>query len=170
MPVPSGRPRSSSTTTRIFHDIEYRWNFGDATGLARATWNQGSSARNVATGPLAAHVHKTPGTYTVVVNDAANTVSYQCQIMMQDPEVVFAGAKTACFSASGNFSGCPAGAAQVTINNVVRVAAEVTAANSVRRLLLRRAETLLIQNATWSACASDCRGMGTICPSVGTNT
>src|SRR5207245_11060023 len=143
---------TSSATTRPFHDIEYRWNFGETTGPGAGTWGQGSragsSSRNLATGPLAAHVFETPGTYTVSVNDAANTVSYQCQITVEDPEVVFSGAKTACFSSSGNFSGCPAGATQVTTSNFATVAAAATTTNSVRRLLLRRGETFTAANTT----------------------
>lgn len=54
---------------------------------------------------------------------------------------MFAGAKTACFSTTGNFNGCPAGAAHVSTSNFARVAAEATATNSARRLLLRRGET-----------------------------
>ena len=69
----------SSTTTKPFHDIEYRWNFGETSGPGAGTWNQGSrpgkSSRNLATGPLAAHVYEMPGTYTVTVADATNTAS-----------------------------------------------------------------------------------------------
>jgi hypothetical protein len=107
-------------------------------------WNQGSragqSSRNSATGPVAGHIYETPGTYTASVHDASNTVSYQCSVTVQDPELVFAGAKTACFSTSGNFSGCPVGATHATTSDFQVVAGAATASNSTRRLLLRRGE------------------------------
>ena len=135
----------STTTTRPFHDIEYRWNFGETSGPGIGTWNQGSrpgvSSRNAAIGPVAGHVFETPGTYTVTVADAANIASYQCQITVQDPKVVFAGANTTCFSTSGTFTDCPAGANRVTTSNFADVANAATPENTVRRLLMRRSET-----------------------------
>ncbi len=134
----------SSDTARPFHDIEYRWNFGESTGPGISAWNQGSrpglNGRNTAIGPVAGHVYETPGTYTVTAADAPGTVAYQCQITVEDPDVVFAGARTTCFSTSGNFVGCPAGAAQVTTADFDVVRSAATATNSVRRLLMRRGE------------------------------
>jgi hypothetical protein len=134
----------SSDTARPFHDVEYRWNFGESSGPGVAAWNQGShpglNTRNTAIGPVAGHVYETPGSYTVTAYDAPGTVSYQCQITVEDPDVVFAGAKTTCFSPSGNFAGCPAGASQVTTADFNAVIGSATATNSVRRLLMHRGE------------------------------
>ena len=134
----------SSDTARPFHDIEYRWNFGESAGPGIGAWSQGSrpglNGRNTAIGPVAGHVYETPGTYTVNASDAPGTVSYQCQITVEDPDVVFAGARTACFSTSGDFAGCPAGASQVTTADFDSVRSAATATNSVRRLLMRRNE------------------------------
>ena len=134
----------SADTARPFHDIEYRWNFGESSGPGIGMWSEGSrpglNSRNEAIGPVAGHVYETPGTYTVTVTDARRTVSYQCQITVEDPEVVFAGARTACFSTSGNFAGCPAGASRTTTADFGVVKSAATATNSVRRLLLRRGE------------------------------
>jgi hypothetical protein len=134
----------SSDTDRPFHDIEYRWNFGESSGPGVAAWSQGSrpglNSRNTAIGPVAGHVYETPGSYTVTASDAPGTVSYQCQITVEDPDVVFAGARTACFSTSGNFVGCPAGASRVTTADFDAVKSAATATNSVRRLLMRRGE------------------------------
>jgi hypothetical protein len=142
---------TSTVTSRPFHDIEYRWSFGESTGPGAGAWSQGSkpgtSSRNEATGPVAAHVFETPGTYTVTVTDATNTVSYSCGITVEDPEAVFAGARTACFSTSGNFAGCPIGASRITSSDFASVRNAATSANSVRRLLLRRGEQ-------WTASAS----------------
>lgn len=146
----------SSTTSRPFHEIEYRWNFGESSGPGIAPWNQGStpgvSSRNTATGPVAGHVFETPGVYTVTVADATRTVSYQCNITVQSPEAVFEGAKTACFSTSGNFAGCPAGASLITTSDFAAVKNVVTPTNGVRRLLLRRGETWTVgQPAVFTA-------------------
>lgn len=72
---------TATATTRPFHDIEYKWNFGDPAGspVNGTTWTNGSragaSSRNAATGPVAAHVFETPGTYTVALTafDGTNT-------------------------------------------------------------------------------------------------
>ena len=94
---------------RPFHDLEYRWNFGDTLGTVTGatTWSTGSragvSSRNVATGAVSAHVYERPGVYTVALTatDGTNTVSNSCaQIVVQDPDVVFAGTKTICVGAT----------------------------------------------------------------------
>lgn len=135
----------SSATARPFHDIEYRWNFGETSGPGIGKWNQGSrpgkNSRNTAIGPVAGHVFETPGTYIVTVNDAAKTVNYECRITVQDPEVVFAGSNTTCFSTSGIFADCPVGANRVQTSDFAVVRNAATAENKVRRLLMRRGET-----------------------------
>jgi len=142
----------SSTVTRPFHDIEYRWNFGESAGPGIGQWSQGGrpgqNSRNTAIGPVAGHVFETPGTYVVTVEDAAKTVNYQCRITVQDPEVVFSAAKTTCFSTSGNFTGCPVGANRVSTSDFSVVRNAATAANTVRRLLMRRGETWTASNTT----------------------
>ncbi len=104
---------TSSTTTRPFHDLQMRWNFGDVTG---ATWANGSrpgASRNIGTGPVVGHVFETPGTKSISVTDPVSGATHSCNITVQDPDVVFAGTKTKCFSKVGNFAGCPAGATRI---------------------------------------------------------
>ena len=147
---------TATATTRPFHDIEYRWDFGDKIGsvlnlspplTGTSTWNAGSragiSSRNKATGPVSAHVYETPGTYIVNLSatDGTHTVSNSCaQIVVQDPEVVFSGTHTVCFGATGmptaGAGGCPSGASvaheqdfATAINNH---------ANTGKRLLFKR--------------------------------
>jgi chitodextrinase len=134
---------TASSTSRPFHELEYRWDFGDPGGspVSGTTWNAGSrpglSSRNAATGPVAAHVFETPGNYTVVLNvfDGTNAASTSVNITVQDPNVVYAGTNTICFSTSGNFSGCPAGASTITTSNWLTVRSSLA---TNRRLLLRR--------------------------------
>ncbi len=128
-------------TTRPFHDLEYTWSFGDPSS---GTWASGAqpgvSSKNSATGPVTAHVFETPGTYTVSLTafDGANSVTTTTTITVQDPDAVFAGSNTICFSTSGNFTGCPAGATQTTSSDFVTAIANQT---TKKRLLFRRGET-----------------------------
>jgi PKD repeat protein len=75
---------TSPLTSNPFHNIEYRWDFGErdvkpgdlnrSPPITGATnWATGSrggdplNLRNSATGAVAAHVFESPGTYTVTV-------------------------------------------------------------------------------------------------------
>lgn len=113
---------TATATTRPFHELEYRWAFGETASPGTDPWPYGSrkgvSSRNAALGPVAAHVFETPGTYTVnlSVTDGTNTVSNGCvQIAVQDPGLVYAGTNTVCVSGTATpvagVAGCPAGAA-----------------------------------------------------------
>ncbi len=131
--------------TQPFSELQYTWNFGDPAG--GATWAYGTgynNSKNIGSGPIAAHVFETPGTYTVIlaVTDGVNTVSNACmQIAVQDPNVVYAGTATRCYSTTGSFAGCPAGAAQVTDAAGDFDAAVVAGLATGRRLLFNRGET-----------------------------
>ncbi len=107
------------STSRPFTDLGYSWNFGDQ-GPSAGTWPTGNkpgvSSRNVAIGPMAAHVFQSPGTYTVTLNvtDGTNTVSNACiRIAVLDPDVIFSGDNTICFSTSGDFTNVPTGTCTV---------------------------------------------------------
>lgn len=150
---------TATATTRPLHDLEYRWNFGDPLGspVSGTAWNTdsnpGASSRNLATGPVAAHVYERPGTYTVTlsITDGTNTVTSSCiQITAQDPDRVFSGANTTCVAAtqpsSGGWDGCPAGAMQVVqpdfasaVGNRANPAAGY--AKTGKRVLFRRGDT-----------------------------
>lgn len=148
----------STGTIKTFHELEYQWNFGDtnqALAPGGTTWangsRPGSSQRNSARGPLAAHVYETPGTYvvslTVTDGTAANTVSNNCiQIAVTDPTTVFAGLNTICVSAVGMPSAgaddCPAGAAVVLESNFATIV--TNHARTGKRVLLRRGQTFTV--------------------------
>lgn len=150
---------TAGATTRPFHDLEYRWNFGDKTGsvlnlspplIGTSTWNAGSragfSSRNTATGPVSAHVYETPGIYNVSldITDGTNTVSNSCtQIVVQDPDLVFANANTICIGATSEPTqgqgGCPSGA-----NTALQpsfTAAISNYAKAGKRVLFKRGDT-----------------------------
>jgi hypothetical protein len=137
---------SAGATSRPFHELEYSWNFGDPAG--GAVWAYGAQAaasRNMAKGPVAAHVFETPGVYTVTlgITDGVNTVSNSCsQIVVQNPDTEFAGADTVCVAANSlpvaGAGGCPAGAA--TAQQPSFPAAIASYAKSGKRVLLRRGD------------------------------
>lgn len=139
---------ASATTgavTQPFHELSYTWSFGDPAG--GATWANGTgynNSKNAAFGPVAAHVFETPGTYivTLTVTDGTNTVTNACmQIAVQNPDVVYASTATRCYSRTGTFAGCPAGATQVTDPAGDFSTAIASDLATGRRLLFNRGET-----------------------------
>jgi hypothetical protein len=111
--------------------------------------NTSMKSKNNATGPVAAHVFETPGTYTVnlTVTDGTNTVSNSClQIAVQAADTTFAGGNTVCISSSGNFTGCPTGATQVTNSNAT-TAVSGNIGTGGKRILFRRGETFSASSA-----------------------
>ena len=143
----------SNVAKRPFHDLEYRWNFGeDATVLAAlpgsANWTNGSTkgSRNTASGPEAAHVFETPGVYSVTLSatDGTNTVTNSCaQIVVQNPDVVFAGTNTICVAATSlplqGVGGCPVGA--IATQQASFTTAINTYALTGKRVLFKRGDT-----------------------------
>lgn len=134
---------TATSTTRPFHELEYRWTFGES---GAGTWANGAKAgtasRNEAMGPVAAHVFESAGTFPITVSafNGTTTVSYSCNITVTSTDAEFAGNKTVCVSAMGNFAGCPAGALQVTsANPTTAVANNIGAGN--KRILFARGET-----------------------------
>jgi len=104
---------STASGTDTFRQVTYAYDFGDERGQK---WSVSGLPKNTQTGgPLAAHVFDVAGTYNVSVRatDAAGNVSTaSVSITVQDPNAVYAGAKTVCISMTADFSGCPSGAAQ----------------------------------------------------------
>jgi hypothetical protein len=137
--------QTTHATVRPFHDIEYRWDFGDPDGT---TWGYGSraavSTRNMATGPVAAHVFESPVgvPFNVILTafDGTNTASCGMQITVDDPNLQFPTTNTICFSnAVAGFTGCPTGANQITTANFTT--AINTFQGTGKRLLFRRGDT-----------------------------
>jgi hypothetical protein len=138
---------TSPVTTRPFHEVEYRWDFGDSSsGSWTNTPNMPNISRNSARGPMAAHVFETAGTYDVAMtaSDGTNTASCSVQVTVQAADGVFSGNNTICFSASGTFTDAPAGfctspgVSAITTSNFP--AAVATFAAPGRRLLFRGGE------------------------------
>lgn len=108
---------TSSQSANPTHELFYATDFGDSSA---GTWvngvqSSGLTSKNTGYGPITGHVYETPGTYTVttVVMDGVNVSSKTGTIVVQDPNVVYAGTNTICISHSGNFTGAPSGSQQV---------------------------------------------------------
>jgi PKD repeat protein len=135
---------TAAATSRPFHELEYRWDFGDA---ASGSWasiaGMPDVSRNAATGPVAAHVYETPGTYTVTLSvlDGGAAATRSVQITVTDPNTVFA-ASTLCV---GNVEpvegsgGCPAGAGVLQSSDFDAAINNNIAAR--KRILFRRGDT-----------------------------
>ncbi|MEK7705816.1 MAG: PKD domain-containing protein, partial [Myxococcota bacterium] len=137
----------TAVTSRPFHDLEYRWDFGDP--AVGATWaygaRAGASSKNVAMGPVASHVFETPGIYTVALSvfDGTNTDTSETTITVDDPDDVFSGTHTVCVAQNSvpvaGAGGCPLGAA--VVQQASFAAAVNTHALAGKRVLFRRGDT-----------------------------
>jgi len=126
----------STGAARPFHDLHFSWTFDDASA---GTWANTGHGKNTATGAVAAHVFDEPGRYvvSVTVRDVEGKGSTaSVAVDVQDPDTYWA-TKTTCISANATFTGCPAGAQQVT---TTRFADIVSAVQPGRRVLLRRGD------------------------------
>lgn len=127
-------------TTRPFHDLQYRWSFGDTHA---GNWAYGVSTslpKNGAVGPVAAHIYETPGTYTwtLLVSNGTSSSVRSGSITVDDPNATFSGTNTIVFSTSGNFTGAPSGSNNITTSAFDTAIA--TYAAPTKRLLFRRGE------------------------------
>lgn len=114
---------------RPFHELAYNWDFSDP-----------QSDHPTTSGAVAAHVFTQPGVYQVrlsVTGPLGFVNSSIMQITVTAPNQAFAGTNTICVSASGNFSGAPAGALHITTNNFDQA---LNHCGPGKRLLFRRGE------------------------------
>lgn len=142
----------SGVTTSPFHELEYRWSFGDSgSGSWGDAWvgSSGSgsnTSRNADYGPLASHVFETAGTYTVTltVYDGTSTCAATTQIVASDWANDSA---TICVSTSSNWTGCPTNA-----DHAVQTSLWATAAANIsdthKRMLFRCGETWTYPDGT----------------------
>lgn len=141
---------ASTFTSLPYSEVEYRTDFDDERG---ATWaygtNPGGNNKNIAYGPVCAHVFEVPGTYVVTQttrfknsSDVWVTQTTTKTITVQDPNVVFAGAATLCISqnslpVAGGANGEPAGCA---VQQVASWSTVQTLAQTYKRILLKRGD------------------------------
>jgi hypothetical protein len=135
----------SSATSRPFHELSYAWNFGDD---AAGNWSTTGMSRNMARGPVAAHVFESPGIYvvTMVAQDSGGGLATQdVTITVSDPDVVYTGLNTVCVSRAGDFSGAPAGSLHVTTTSFSQAMSHIATG---KRVLLRRGEAWSVSGKT----------------------
>ena len=133
-------------TTRPFHDLEYRWDFGDP---GSGNWSTTVLSKNTAKGPVAAHVFQAPGTYTVALTvlNGTSSAAQSVQITVQDPNLVFSGTNTLCVGNSlpvAGSGGCPAGAAVLASSDFGTAITDNIATH--KRILFRRGNTFTSSN------------------------
>jgi PKD domain len=125
------------STPHPFHELFFEWDFGDEHD---ETWAVSGRPKNRAIGGIAGHLYARPGLFTVrlrVTNPAGESVAITRSVAVDDPAVVFAGARTRCLSVRGDFDGCPDAAEHVTSDDF-----DAQLANQPgRRTLLRRGDT-----------------------------
>lgn len=125
-----------------FHELEFRWDFGDPT--ATGVWAESGEPRGRARGAVAAHVFNAPGTYTVWLTVRApdgNQASISTDIVVSDADVVFAG-RTYFVAANGDD-----GNDGTTPGTPFRTAARASQVANNARILFRRGDTFPITNS-----------------------
>ena len=163
---------------REYSDFKYTWDFDD-TGAG--TWAISGKSKNAAYGYNAGHVFESAGTYTVTVSITDNdTVSetHDVTITVTDPDTVYSTTNTVCVSTSGDFTGCPSGATQVT-SSAFKATIDAYKANDTR-ILFKRGEswsegTRTVMNSfsgmtigAYGTCTSpDARGICSNAPVIG---
>ena len=124
---------------REYADFGYTWDFDD-TGAG--TWAADGKSKNADYGYHAAHVFESAGTYTVtvtIVDGASVNETHDVTITVSDPDTFYSTTNTTCVSTSGDFTGCPAGATQVTSSAFKTTIDTYKGAN--QRILFKRGES-----------------------------
>jgi hypothetical protein len=128
-----------------YHDLIYYFEFGDTSCTNYTNGMLAGKTRNkFLGGPVTAFTFETPDTYSVRmwVSDGVRVFGPAIQsITVDDPDIVFAGAATTVVSSSGDFTGAPAGATQVTSSDFDAQILSGTVSGSNKRVLFRRGET-----------------------------
>jgi hypothetical protein len=126
-----------------FHELYYSWDFDDT---APGTWTYGirNTDKNVAYGPIAAHVYETAGTFTPVltVRNSTGTIveTYTCDpITVVSANSYWSGANTVCINnvADADFSAKPTGATEVNSDGTFQSLIATHSGNN-KRVLFKR--------------------------------
>lgn len=129
-----------------FHDLCYSWDFGDNHA---GDWAYSNQSQNIESGLVAGHFYTQPGTYTAtltITDEESNSTTDVSTIVIQDPDIIYAGTNTVCISQTGDFGDVPLGARTLTSSNFSTVIANLMTG---KRVLLKRGETWAI-NASYT--------------------
>lgn len=135
--------------TYPFGDLDYEWFFGETTA---GTWTYGANTtwgKNKSSGPVAAHVYETPGTYTwfVVVWNGTEAAIRSGSITVDDPNATFSGTDTVCVSNGSDFTGAPSGSDnRSSVTNWNTAIGFIT--GTKKRLLFKKGDTFTVGTNT----------------------
>lgn len=157
---------TSTATTKPFHEIEYRWNFGDPNvtaagscgtavvageGFWRCGSNPGVNSKNTDRSPISGHIFEiTEGTgnknflVTVTAFDGTNTATGVLTITATDPAIVFAGALTICVGNAlpvAGVGGCRANASVLQASGAGAFNTAVASCTTGKRCLFNGGDT-----------------------------
>ena len=125
-------------------DLNYEWDFGDRHA---GSWQTGATrhSANVDTGFYTGHVYTRPGRYEIRlrVTDGLHAAERRETITVVAADLQWPGQQTVCVSSSGEFSGCPQGAAQVVTSDFDAAFSDADKCNAdseSRRCLFRRGD------------------------------
>jgi hypothetical protein len=149
----------TATANQSFTDLHYAWNFNDP---GAGTWVTDGTSRNVADGPLAAHLFETAGSYAPTLT-ITNASGQSCSVTLStitvaNANTTWSGTVTACISSSGNFTGCPAGASQTTSSNWDSALSSAISGGA-RRILYRAGDSFNMSNTSPYTVATPGPGM-----------
>jgi PKD repeat protein len=156
-PTPYVTPETTDPAyPRAFHSLLFVWDFGEPNA---GTWPHSGVNKNTATGGIAGHTYRNPGTYTVtlrVTNPAGEVNTTTRTVTVTDPATAFTAANTFCFANDdSNWTGCPLNCATDDNCTVTSNALQLFTAGDncvgnddcanadagARRILLRRGST-----------------------------
>jgi hypothetical protein len=130
-----------------FRDLTYLWSFSDPDS---GRWSNSGVPKNAAVGALAGHVFEQPGTYVVRLNvydGKGATGAAETSVEVTDPNDVFVGTDTMCFSTGSDFTGCPGGCSDA--GGTSRCATE-TNLDTILSAVATGTRTLLRRGDSWS--------------------
>ena len=143
---------ASAYTSKPFHHLEYKFNFGDGTS---GNWQNGllpgTLSRNESYGPVAVHCYD-PATDTTfnpsvtirfrLTDGTFDTVNHSLSaVSVTAANTEWAGSKTYCYSMTGDFTGAPSGHVPITVTTDISASIEANVGSGNRRHLLHDAQT-----------------------------
>lgn len=137
-----------TATTNEFRNCLFIWDYGDDTG---EFWEYGArpgtQSKNSSQGAIGGHVYMNPGEYTItlhVLDSYGNYNRVTQNITVTDPDTVFSGTDTICFSNTDDFTGAPAGCVEVITDSYDTAWGYLSNLASGKRLLFKRDHTFTV--------------------------
>jgi hypothetical protein len=125
-----------------FSDPLCIWDWDDADN---GTHGPTGADQNISFGLVAAHVFKDTGTYNVVMvcwSDKTTPIAsmaFSDTVTVLDADTYYSGTATTCMSSTGDFTGCPSGAVEITSSDL---STRINDLGARERLMLMRGDSL----------------------------